>query len=115
MAKIEMLIFIRLQILQQIVHYGLHFIFPALIAILLFKEKWIKAWIIMDLTIVIDLDHLLATPVFDPMRCSIGFHPLHSYWAIGLYLLLILIPKTRIVGTGLMLHIMTDLQDCFWM
>ena len=34
----------------------------------------------------------MANPVLDPNRCGIGFHPLHSYWAIGLYLLLF-VPK----------------------
>lgn len=110
-----MFISMNLQILEQVVHYGLHFIFPAFIAFIFFRKNWVKAWIIMDLTIVIDLDHLLATPVFDPSRCSIGFHPLHSYWAIGAYLFLFLIPKTRIIATGLILHILTDCQDCLWM
>ncbi len=64
---------------------------------------------------LIDLDHLLATPIFDPARCSIGFHPLHSYYAIGIYFILSFIPKTRIIGIGLLLHILVDLSDCAWM
>jgi hypothetical protein len=40
----------------------------------------------MALTIIVDLDHLLADPIYDPNRCSIGFHPLHSYPAIVIYL-----------------------------
>lgn len=65
-------------------------------------------------TMLIDLDHLLADPVFDPNRCSIGFHPLHSFVAIGFYFILAFIPKTRIVAVGLLLHMATDFQDCFW-
>ena len=42
----------------------------------------------MYAVMLIDLDHLLATPIFDPARCSIGFHPLHSYYAIGVYFIL---------------------------
>jgi Family of unknown function (DUF6122) len=110
-----MILYTNLQVIEQVVHYGLHFIFPAFIAFIFFRNNWIKAWIIMDLTIIIDLDHLLATPVFDPTRCSIGFHPLHSYWAIGIYLLLFVLPKTKIIATGLILHILTDWQDCLWM
>ena len=34
---------------------------------------------------LVDLDHLLATPIFKENRCSINFHPLHSYVAIGFY------------------------------
>ena len=41
----------------------------------------------------VDLDHLLADPIFDPHRMSIGFHPLHSYPAIAVYVLFCLIPK----------------------
>ena len=42
--------------------------------------------LIMVSTMVIDLDHLLANPVYGPQRCGIGFHPLHSYLAIVVYL-----------------------------
>ena len=55
----------------------------------------------MLLTMVVDLDHLLATPVYDPDRCGIGFHPLHSSVAIGVYGILALIPASRVVGVGL--------------
>ena len=65
-------------------------------------------------TMLIDLDHLLADAIFDPSRCSIGFHPLHSYYAIGLYCIMPLFPKLRIVATGLLFHILTDWQDCLW-
>ncbi len=62
---------------------------------------------------LVDLDHLFADPVFDPSRCSIGFHTLHSYTAILIYVLLLWHPKTRIVGIGLLLHMATDAIDCF--
>lgn len=68
----------------------------------------------MLLANLIDLDHLLANPVFDPSRCSIGFHLLHSYIAIGIYIILFLLPKTRIFAIGLILHILTDFLDCLW-
>ncbi len=70
---------------QTVIHYSLHFIAPALIAYLFFKDRWKKVWGIFILTMLVDLDHLLADPVFDPCRCSIGFHPLHSYVAIVVY------------------------------
>ena len=66
-------------------------------------------------TMLIDLDHLLATPIFDPNRCSIGFHPLHSYYAIAVYIGLLFYKKTRIIAIGLLLHMLTDFQDCMWM
>ncbi len=69
----------------------------------------------MVLTMLIDLDHLFATPIFDPNRCSISFHPLHTYWALAVYVLLLFFKKTRIIGIGLVLHIVADAIDCMWM
>jgi hypothetical protein len=63
---------------------------------------------------LIDLDHLFATPIFDPLRCSIGFHPLHSFYAIAIYFILLLVPKLRIISIGILLHIFTDAIDCAW-
>ena len=66
----------------------------------------------MVLTMVVDLDHLLASPIYDPNRCSINFHPLHSYPAIFLYIIMAAIPKSRLIGLGLLLHMGIDLTDC---
>ncbi|OYQ42751.1 hypothetical protein CHU92_03845 [Flavobacterium cyanobacteriorum] len=103
-----------LKILQTVTHYSLHFMAPGLLAWLFFRDKWKKAWLVMIATMLVDLDHLLATPIFEPGRCSIGFHPLHSYPAIAVYVLLLLFPKARIVATGLLFHMATDFQDCLW-
>lgn len=69
---------------------------------------------ILLLTMLVDLDHLFVRPVFDPARCSIGFHYLHSFPAIALYGILLFPKRTRIVAVGLLFHILTDLIDCFW-
>jgi len=98
--------------LQFILHYGLHLLFPALIAWVFFRKEWKKAYLIMLATMLVDLDHLLANPIFDPNRCSIGFHFLHSYYAILIYITLLLFPKSRIVAIGLLLHMLTDYLDC---
>lgn len=100
--------------MQAIIHYSLHFIFPGIIAYIFFKEDRKRVYIIFLLTMLIDLDHLLATPIFDPQRCSIGFHYLHSYPAIAVYVLMLFFKKTRIVATGLLLHVFTDVIDCAW-
>lgn len=63
---------------------------------------------------LIDLDHLFATPIFDPDRCSINFHPLHTYWAMGIYVALLFFRKTRIVAVGLVFHLITDYIDCLF-
>ncbi|WP_233752661.1 DUF6122 family protein [Flavilitoribacter nigricans] len=104
-----------LSLTQTVVHYSLHFLFPGLVAWLFFRRQWKRAWLIMLTTMLVDMDHLLATPLFDPERCSIGFHPLHSYPAIAVYTILLLIPRLRIVAVGLLLHMLTDFQDCCWM
>ena len=101
--------------IQNLVHYGIHFIVPLIIALVFFKSRWQFAFIIMASMIAIDLDHLLATPIFDPNRCSINFHPLHSYYAIGVYVLLALLKKTRLLGIGLLIHIIADSADCLMM
>ena len=103
-----------MDILRFITHYGMHFIIPGFIAYFFFKSNWKIVWIIFILTMLIDLDHLLAVPLFDANRCSIGFHPLHSYYAILIYILLFFIPKLRIISIGLLFHILTDYLDCFW-
>lgn len=95
------------------IHYGLHFIFPAGIAYLFFRNHWKKVYLIFIATMLVDLDHLLATPIFDPNRCSIGFHPLHSYIAIGGYIIGSFFKPTRIVAIGLLLHMFADLVDCY--
>lgn len=103
------------EIIRQLLHYSLHFVFPFLIAYWFFRGKWKEAGIIMALTILIDSDHLLANPIFDPNRCSIGFHPLHTFWALIVYCLMFFIPswKWRAVALGLILHLGTDALDCF--
>jgi len=53
--------------------------------------------------------------LFDPLRCSIDFHPLHSYLAIGLYFSLLVPSKTRLIGIGLCIHIIADGFDCLLM
>ena len=100
--------------LQTIIHYTLHLLVPGLIAFIFFRKEWKKAWLIMLATMLIDVDHLLATPIFDPNRCSIGFHPLHTYWATAIYAVLFFFKKTRIIAVGLLFHMLTDYLDCQW-
>lgn len=100
--------------LQTLVHYTLHLLAPGLIAYVFFRSQWRKAWLIMIATMLVDLDHLLATPIFDPGRCSINFHPLHTYWAMAGYVVLLFFRKTRIIAVGLLFHMFTDYIDCQW-
>ena len=97
-----------------IIHYSLHFLLPLIIAILFFKKEWKKVYVIMMLTMLVDLDHLLADPIYQADRCSINFHPLHSYYAIALYFTMSFFRKPfNIIGIGLVLHMIADFTDCF--
>ena len=97
------------------VHYGIHFIVPFAVGFLFFKENRLKVSLILLAGFLIDIDHLLATPIFDANRCSIGYHPLHSYVAIAIYVVLLAFKKTRIIAIGLLIHIVADLSDCYLM
>tara|TARA_B110000967_G_C18887973_1_gene565308 strand:+ start:2161 stop:2469 length:309 start_codon:yes stop_codon:yes gene_type:complete len=98
--------------LKLIIHYTLHFVFPAIIAFLFFRKQWLKVYFVFIATMLVDLDHLLVNPIFDPNRCSINFHPLHSYLAIGIYILGTFFKPTRIIAIGLLLHMIADGVDC---
>lgn len=64
---------------------------------------------------LIDVDHLFAVPIYDPLRCSIGFHPLHTVLPILIYVAALFHPKSRVVGIGLCVHIALDSIDCILM
>lgn len=95
-----------------IVHLLLHILVPLAIACLFARQRWWAVWCIMMATMLVDLDHLLATPLYDPERCSVSTHPLHRVWVWPLYCALTLWPRTRWWGTGLLLHMLLDTSDC---
>lgn len=93
-------------------HLVLHFTVPLLVAFLFFRENLKLSYLAMILTMLVDLDHLLASPIYDANRCSIGFHPLHQYWFIAIYLVMSFFSKTRLIGVGLIIHMSLDALDC---
>lgn len=101
--------------LREIFHYFLHFVFPLLIAKVFFKENWQKAYLLMLATMIVDVDHVFANPVFDPNRSSVGFHILHRYPMVLLYFLgtVFLKGNYRIIAVGLLFHMITDFQDYY--
>ena len=90
----------------------MHFIVPAAVASVFYRKKWLTAYLILMAAMLIDLDHLLADPIYDPQRCSLGFHPLHGLLPILLYIALCFHRKTRLIGLGLVIHIGLDAIDC---
>ena len=102
--------------MQTIIHYFLHLVFPALVAFVFFKKEWKKAYLIFLLTMLVDLDHLAANPIFQANRCSIQFHFLHTYYAMLVYVGLLFFRKPfNYIGIGLLMHMTIDLIDCLLM
>lgn len=101
--------------IRSVIHLLLHAAVPGAIARVFFSKNFATAWLIMLATMLVDLDHLWADPVYDPGRCSIGFHPLHQYPIMAVYALLAIWPKTRLIGVGLTIHMLLDGIDCLWM
>lgn len=101
-------------LLQIALHYGGHWLVPFLIARVLWAKNWLRAGLVVASANLIDLDHLLADPMFDPDRCSIGFHPLHGWIAAGVYCAMLLAPKwwVRAFAVGALWHLAVDLGDC---
>ena len=92
-------------------HLLLHFSVPALVAGFFFRQHWQRAYGLMIVTMMVDLDHLLANPIYDAARCSIGFHPLHQPPLMVGYLALCFFTKTRFIGFGLIIHMILDSID----
>ena len=102
--------------MQIFIHYFLHLGFPFLIAYGFFRKDWKKVYLILVATMLVDLDHLLANPIFQANRCSINFHTLHTYYAMVVYVILLFFRKPfNIIGIGLLFHMLTDFIDCMMM
>lgn len=109
-------------------HIALHFAVPLLTGFVFYRKDWSSAVFVMVTTMVVDVDHLLATPIYDPTRCSIGFHPLHTWPAILMYAVAFVLPwvwKTgkprrqtfrliHLAGLGLLIHMALDALACVW-
>lgn len=87
---------------------------PFAIAWIVWRDNWKAAGAVIAAANLIDFDHLLADPIFDPDRCSIGFHLLHGWEAAVAYLLMLGVPKwwVRALGVGALWHLAVDWGDC---
>lgn len=101
--------------MREIIHLLLHAAVPAAVAGVFYRERFFSVWLTLMATMLVDVDHLLADPVYDPGRCSIGFHPLHTSVAITGYALAALWSRLRVVALGLLIHMALDGVDCVWM
>jgi len=94
-------------------HLLLHISVPLLVATTVYRARWLRSYVCLMGGMLIDVDHVFADPVYDPMRCSIGFHPLHTLIPILVYAALLVPQRTRLFGIGLCLHIILDSADCY--
>lgn len=102
--------------MQTFIHYFLHTGFPFFIAYACFRKDWKKTYLILLATMLVDIDHLAANPIFQANRCSINFHPLHTYYAMMVYVVLLFFRKPfNIIAIGLLFHMLTDFIDCMMM
>ena len=97
---------------QQIKHLSGHYVLPLAIAYTGYGSTWKSAAKVMIASNLVDVDHFLAKPIYDPDRCSIGTHPFHSLPAIGIYSAMTLNQRTQELGIGLLTHMAVDFVDC---
>ena len=103
-----------MELLRPILHYGGHFIVPFVFAWIVWRCDWKRFGAAMVGANIIDIDHLWAIPIFDPGRCSIGFHTFHGWEAGIVYLALLIVPRwwVRAFGAGALWHLLVDAGDC---
>lgn len=101
--------------MHSVIHLLLHVTIPLGVARWFYPGQFFKAAGVMLATMLVDLDHLWANPIFDPNRCSIGYHPLHSEAAIIFYLIMFFSKKLRWIALGLIIHMFLDGIDCLFM
>lgn len=76
------------------------------------KQDFLSMSLWFSLANLIDLDHLFANPIYDPLRCGINFHPLHSWFMFPFYMAALFHKKTRYLSVGILSHLLLDGIDC---
>lgn len=97
---------------HKVTHIVGHTLLPIAISYAGYGSSWKTASKIMITSNLVDTDHLLAKPIYNPDRCSIDFHPLHSLPMIGLYSAMLFNKETQKWGAGLLTHMAVDYVDC---
>lgn len=116
---------------RAVIHLLLHVLVPLVVAIgVASSTRWKAVFFVMVGTMLVDIDHLLATPIYAPDRCSILFHPLHQVLPMVVYGLMLAWPLFVVmlkrelkpaeywvgwIGAGLLIHMVLDGLDCYWM
>ncbi len=75
--------------------------------------NWKNVCVQLLLASLIDLDHLSANPIYDPARCSINFHLLHSWYVWPVYVAGLFSKKYKYFFAAIIVHLILDYFDCF--
>jgi len=116
---------------RSVIHLILHALVPWLVVVAVVPKGQRRfVFGLLMATMLVDADHLLATPIYAPNRCSILFHPLHQVLPMVVYGLMVLWPVVLLamkrvmkqweiimgwIGLGLLIHMLLDASDCVWM
>jgi hypothetical protein len=106
----------HIHILSNIVLVGLIYLFDNEIKECAKKDKksLLYLFLVIISTNLIDIDHLLAKPIYDPTRCSINFHPLHSWYTMPIWVMGTLFKNKyiRYFSLAVLLHLWLDWIQC---
>ena len=94
------------------IHMAAHLLVPALAAWLFFRPRWCLAWLIMLATMAVDLDHLLADPVFRPAALRHRFSPAAQLPGDRALCRGAGVQAAAYRGAGLLIHMLVDGADC---
>lgn len=99
-----------------IIHLASNFVLAKIISIFDKDIDFSKLFLTIASSNLIDIDHLLANPIFDATRCSINFHPLHKWYVVPLSIIGLFLKNkyARYFFLGVLLHLALDLADCHY-
>jgi hypothetical protein len=104
-----------IDVIRPSAHLLLHICVPAAVAWRWGGRHRFRVFVLLMTSMLIDLDHLIADPIYAPGRCSIGFHPLHRWPALLVYMGLAISKPARWFGLGALIHLGLDTLDCLMM
>ena len=74
---------------RSVIHLALHLLVPAVVAGVFYRKQFLRAWAVMCATMLVDVDHFLADPLYDPSRCrNPAYHTLQRLFKINNQILL---------------------------
>ncbi|PIU21928.1 MAG: hypothetical protein COT14_03895 [Candidatus Diapherotrites archaeon CG08_land_8_20_14_0_20_30_16] len=107
---------IYIHLIFDVLLIGFIFVFDKELRNQFLKNKLVLLWLSLVVfgSNIIDIDHLLANPIYDPNRCGINFHPLHSWYFMPVWVLGMLFRNKyiRYFCLAVLLHLWLDYMGC---